>query len=86
MLFTPWIADSEQATQIIRDPYRSEAFIHITSVADPHHFGADPDLACHIIDADLDPDPACHFDADPDPHQSDKQKPDPSFQNKASKP
>jgi hypothetical protein len=25
-------------------------------VADPHH-----------IDADPDPDPACHFDADPDP-------------------
>ena len=28
----------------------------IGSVADPHHFDADPD-----------PDPAFHFDADPDP-------------------
>ncbi len=28
----------------------------VTSVADPHH-----------LDADSDPDPACHFNADPDP-------------------
>jgi hypothetical protein len=39
-----------------------------TSVADPHHFNADPDPdpACHIY-ADPDPDPACHLYADPDP-------------------
>ncbi len=37
------------------------------SVADPHHFNADPDPACHF-DADADPDPACHFDAAPDPN------------------
>ncbi len=36
------------------------------SVADLHHFEADPDPACHFdADADLDPDPACHVDADP---------------------
>jgi hypothetical protein len=41
------------------------------SVADPHHFDADPDLA-----------PASHFDADPDPtFQFDADAdPDPSFQ------
>jgi hypothetical protein len=80
VLFTPWIADSDQATKIIRDPYGSEAVI--TSVADTHHFDADPDPACHI---DPDPDPACLFDADPDSHlhRSDKQDPDPSFQIKA---
>jgi hypothetical protein len=41
-----------------------------------HHVDADadPDPACHF-DADLDPDPTFHFDADPDP--------DPSFQVKA---
>jgi hypothetical protein len=44
------------------------------SVADPHHFDADPDSACYF-DADLDSDPTLHFDADPDP--------DPSFQIKA---
>jgi len=34
--------------------YKTPCFT--TSVADPHHFDADPD-----------PDPAFHFDADPDP-------------------
>ncbi len=33
-----------------------------SSVADPHHFDADPDPACHL---DADPDPARHFDLDP---------------------
>ncbi len=38
------------------------------SVADPHHFDADPDPACHFdADADPDPDPACQFYANPDP-------------------
>ncbi len=46
------------------------------SVADPHHFDADPDPAFHFdadpgfifhCDADLDLDPTIHFDADPDP-------------------
>ncbi len=32
--------------------------IPIVSVADPHHFNADP--------ANLDTNPACHFDEDPD--------------------
>jgi hypothetical protein len=36
----------------------------LDSVADPHHFDADPDLAFHF---DPDPDPTFHFDADPDP-------------------
>ncbi len=56
------------------------------SVADPHHFDADPDPACYFhagpdldpsfhFDADLEPDPTFHFDPDPDP--------DPSFQIKA---
>ncbi len=34
------------------------------SVADPHHFDADPDPAFHF---DADPDPTFHSDADPDP-------------------
>jgi len=39
-----------------------------SSVADPHHLDADPDPdpACHF-DTDPDPDPAFHFEADPDP-------------------
>jgi hypothetical protein len=47
------------------------------SVADPHHYVADPDPDCHFdadpdpdcnIDVELDPDHACcHFYADPDP-------------------
>jgi hypothetical protein len=41
---------------------------------DPHYFDVDPDLACHF-DADADPDPTFHFDPDPGP--------DPSFQIKA---
>jgi hypothetical protein len=36
----------------------------IHSIADSHHFVADPDPACHF---DPDPGPACHFAADPDP-------------------
>jgi hypothetical protein len=36
------------------------------SVADPHHFDADPDLACYF-DAEPNPETPCHFDADPDP-------------------
>ena len=36
------------------------------SVADPHHFDADPDPAFHF-DADPDLDPTLHVDADPDP-------------------
>jgi hypothetical protein len=35
-----------------------------SSVADPHHFHADPDPNCHF---DADPDPTLHFHADPDP-------------------
>ncbi len=46
---------------------------HINSVADPHHFDADPDPTFHF-DADPDttfhsdpiPDPTFQFDADPD--------------------
>ncbi len=40
----------------------------LTSVADPHHCDANPDLdpALHF-DADPDLDPALHFDAEPDP-------------------
>ncbi len=36
----------------------------VGSVADPHNIDADldPDSACHF-----DPDPSFHFDADPDP-------------------
>ncbi len=38
-----------------------------TSVADQHHFDADPDRdSTFHFEADPDPDPACHFDADPD--------------------
>jgi hypothetical protein len=46
----------------------------LSSVADPYHF-----------DADLDPDPVCHFDADPDPtlHFDVDPVPDHSFQKKA---
>jgi hypothetical protein len=44
---------------------------------------ADP----HLLDADADPDPACHFDADPKPdptfHFDADREPDPSFQIKA---
>jgi hypothetical protein len=36
------------------------------SVADLHHFDANPDPACHI-DPDPYSDPACPFHADPDP-------------------
>jgi hypothetical protein len=45
-----------------------------SSVADPHH-----------LEADLDPDPACHFDADPDldPTFPFDVIPEPSFQIKA---
>ena len=35
-----------------------------TSVADPHHFDADPDPTFYF---DADPDPTLRFDADPDP-------------------
>jgi hypothetical protein len=38
------------------------------SVANPHHLDADPD-----------PDPACHFDADPDPHRACHLDADPSL-------
>ncbi len=43
----------------------------IISIADPHHFHADPD-----------PDPACHFDAAPDPifHPDVDPDPDHTFQ------
>jgi hypothetical protein len=53
-----------------------------SSVADQHHYDADPDPACPF---DVDPDPACHFDADPDPifHFDADSDPDPSFQIKA---
>ncbi len=39
----------------------------MNSVANPHHLDADPDPdpACHF-DEDADPDPAFHFDAIPD--------------------
>jgi len=49
----------------------------LSSVADPYHF-----------DADLDPDPVCHFDADPDPtlHFDADPVPDHSFQKKGFKP
>ncbi len=60
------------------------------SVADPHHFDADPDEdpdPARHFDADVDPDPACHFDADPDPtfhlDAVPDPDPDPSFQIKA---
>ncbi len=39
-------------------------------MADPHHLDADsdPDPACHFdADPNADPDPACHFFSDPDP-------------------
>jgi hypothetical protein len=36
----------------------------IRSVADPHHFNVDPDLAFHFY---ADPDPTFNFYADPDP-------------------
>ncbi len=39
---------------------------HEASVADPHHFDADPDPAWHF-DTDPNPDPTFHFNADPDP-------------------
>jgi hypothetical protein len=35
-----------------------------TSVADPHHFNADPDPSFRV---DVDPDLTCHLNADPDP-------------------
>jgi hypothetical protein len=35
-----------------------------TTVADPHHLDADPDLAFHSHE---DPDPTFHSDEDPDP-------------------
>jgi hypothetical protein len=51
-----------------------------TNAADPHHLDADPDPdpACHF---DADPDPACHFYADPDPacHFDADPDPDPTF-------
>jgi hypothetical protein len=56
-------------------PWCAPALLY-TSVADPHHFDADPDPSCHF-DVDPDPDPACHFDADADTD------PDPSFQIQA---
>ncbi len=40
--------------------------VHRSSVADPHHFDADPDNTFHS-DADADQDPTFQFDADPDP-------------------
>jgi hypothetical protein len=41
-------------------------FLRLTSsVADPLHFDADPDPACHF-DADPDPDPVFPFDGDLD--------------------
>jgi hypothetical protein len=56
---------------------RTKLFSLQCSVADLHHFDADPDAdpdpGCHF-DADAGPDPTFHFDADPDP--------DPSFQIK----
>jgi hypothetical protein len=55
--------------------------MRLFSVADPHHFNADPDpdLACHF---DASPDLACHFDADPDPTFHFAADPDPSVQVK----
>jgi hypothetical protein len=56
----------------------------LDSVAEPHHFDADPDPVLLTFHFNADPDPACpfhdpdsifHFDADQDPH--------PSFQIKA---
>jgi hypothetical protein len=45
--------------------YRNKTGLrHImTSVADPHHFDADPNPAFHF---DADPDPTFHSDADPE--------------------
>ncbi len=56
----------------------------LLSVADPHHFDPDPDLAVHF-DADPNPDPACHFYPDPDLtfHFDANADPDPSLQIKA---
>ncbi len=47
-----------------------------TSIADPHHVDADPDLVFH---SDADPDPASHFDADPDPAWHFDADPDPTY-------
>ncbi len=51
-----------------RGPQRNLIDTSPISVAEPHHFDADPDPAFHF-DADTDPDtdPACHFDVDPYP-------------------
>jgi hypothetical protein len=53
-----------------------------SSVADPHHFDADPDPdpTCHF---NADPDPAFHFNADPDPTFLFDTDPNPCFQKKA---
>jgi hypothetical protein len=45
----------------------------VASVADPHHFDADPDAdldPTFHFDEDLDLDPACNIDADPNPDPS----------------
>jgi hypothetical protein len=50
------------------------------SVADQHHFDADPDpdTACYFdADPNLDPDPTFHLDADPDPAYHFDADPDP---------
>ncbi len=44
------------------------------SVADPHHFDADPDPSFHV---DADPDPTFHSDADPNPTSHFDVVPDP---------
>ena len=41
-------------------------YITHCSVADLHHFDADPDPG-PAVHSDADPDPTFHFDADPDP-------------------
>ena len=52
----------------------ANSYVSVASVADSHHFDADPDpdSACHFgadpifrFDADPDPEPTFQFDADP---------------------
>jgi len=49
--------------RILKYIFYQDSFHLYTSVADPHHFDADPDPAFHF-DADADPDPDPAFSQD----------------------
>ncbi len=77
-----WRSRTRQAHKGEIQSFKSlTVLLALHSIADSHHFVADPDPACHF---DPYPGPACHFATDPDPtfHFDADLDPDPTLQKK----